>query len=39
MSIVNELYDEVREVERQIELLENRREALFKRIDEELEGE
>jgi hypothetical protein len=39
MNIVDELYDEVREVERQMELLEERREALFQRIDKELEGE
>ena len=39
MNIIEELYEEVREVERQIELLEERREALFSRIDQESEGE
>lgn len=39
MNIIEELHEEVREVERQIELLEERREALFSRIDQESEGE
>ena len=39
MNIVDELYEEVREVERQIELLEERREALFSRIDQESEND
>ena len=39
MNIIDELYEEVRQVEREIELLEERREALFSRIDRESEGE
>ena len=39
MNIIDELYEEVRQVEREIELLEERREALFSRIDQESEGE
>ena len=39
MNIIEELYEEVRQVEREIELPEERREALFVRIDQESEND
>jgi ubiquinone biosynthesis protein UbiJ len=38
MNELDELYEEVRQVEREMELLEERRETLFARIDNELES-
>jgi hypothetical protein len=39
VTVVEELFQQVRDIDHQIECLESFKEALFKRIDKELEGE